>query len=150
LHFREIFRYFRIFLIKYFCENENKFSPKCEKENFRFNPNMKVRANKMSFTITLLVTIAKLFSYQFQIFWNSTFYIVKNCYFCLRYACFSLYCCFITVHTVLQDVLYNFFRRKQALCLLNTKSLSTGHRLIRLFISRVDTKFRETKFRTKN
>jgi hypothetical protein len=38
LHFRENFRYFRQFSLWNVRENENKFSRKCENENFRFNP----------------------------------------------------------------------------------------------------------------
>jgi hypothetical protein len=37
-YFHENFRYFRKFALRNFRRNENKFSPKCENENFRFNP----------------------------------------------------------------------------------------------------------------
>jgi hypothetical protein len=42
-NFRESFRYIRIFSCEYLCENENKFSRKCENENFRFNPTISSR-----------------------------------------------------------------------------------------------------------
>jgi hypothetical protein len=56
-HFRENFRFFRIFSFEYFCENEKKFSRKCKNKNFCFNPSIscsQMQTKKVSLFIYLL------------------------------------------------------------------------------------------------
>jgi hypothetical protein len=62
-NFRESFRYFRIFSFENFRENENKFSRKCENENFRFNPTWN-SVHRLEYSLNTLPNIAKFHDYM--------------------------------------------------------------------------------------